>query len=81
MDDEADWKVMEGRHLVTDWEKIDGGDHALYIRQYNAVDGKYIQKIVPFRVGLYWYETWWFHVLGALLLLGLIIFIPLHFSS
>jgi signal transduction histidine kinase len=80
MDDEADWKVMEGRHLVTDWEKIDGGDHALYIRQYNAADGKYIQTIVPFHVGLYWYETWWFHVLGALLLLALIIFIPLHFS-
>ncbi|RZS63996.1 signal transduction histidine kinase [Pseudobacter ginsenosidimutans] len=80
IDERSEWKVVEGNRLVTEQERIGGGDHTLHIRRYNAAEGKYIEKAIPFRIDLYWYETWWCWALAMLLLMGLIIFVTLHFS-
>ncbi len=42
---------MEGTRLVTGVGKDRWGDHTLYVRQYNAADGKYIEKMVPVQGG------------------------------
>lgn len=81
LDDQPEWKVMEGGKLVTGWERIGGGDHTLYIRQYDQSEERYTETQIPFSIGLHWYETWWFWLLVALVLLAGIVLLTLHFSK
>lgn len=81
LDHQTEWKVMEGNKLITGWERIDGGDHTLHIRQYNPAEGEFVEKKIPFSIGLYWYETWWCWLLAILVLLAGISLLTFHFSK
>lgn len=74
MDDNQEWKVIEGTKLMTRWERLSGGKHTLHIRQFSGVDGKYMEQSIPFGISLYWYEEWWVWLLA---LLGIILIVYL----
>lgn len=80
MDDNQEWKAIEGTKLMTRWEKLGGGKHTLHLRQFSGVEGKYREQSIPFGIALYWYEQWWLWVLALLALILLIYLTTRRFS-
>ncbi|NML20892.1 hypothetical protein HHL16_08405 [Pseudoflavitalea sp. G-6-1-2] len=79
LDDQPNWKPIEGKELFTGWEILDAGAHVLHLRQFSADKATYRETNIPFSVKLYWYETFWVQALAAVLFLILFIWGSTYF--
>lgn len=78
---DRDWLEVDANHRTAAYNNLPPGKYQLHLRGSNRA-GNFPEKdlILPIEVVPAWYETWWFHMTGVLLLL-LVIFFLLRLST
>ena len=80
LDDQAQWKVIEGKDLSTGWEKVGAGDHMLHLRQFAGDIMAYREAHIPFVIQPYWYESWWALALLVLIGMAILLFFSISYT-